>query len=138
MGINIAANPSLRLISSQFCFFTLIFFLRASMHIMHLTVFAGILFSLTMVTARRASLGEKTMQAAAKADEPDKAMRKAARPASTVDKIIRAAAEADEQKCYRPVTCTFPGFSDGCKAYPDNPCRNVKIGRRAYGCSYNN
>merc|ERR1712087_960724 len=35
----------------------------------------------TTVTARRASLGEKTMQAAAKADEPDEAMRKAARPA---------------------------------------------------------
>merc|ERR1712112_61696 len=40
--------------------------------------------------------GEKAMQAAAKADEPDKAMRKAARPASSVKKIMRAAAEADE------------------------------------------
>merc|ERR1712112_188569 len=39
---------------------------------------------------------EKAMQAAAKADEPDKAMRKAARPASSVKKIMRAAAEADE------------------------------------------
>merc|ERR1712212_6520 len=47
-------------------------------------------FSLTTVTARRASLGEKTMQAAAEADEPD-VMRKAARPASLVEKIMQAA-----------------------------------------------
>ena len=77
---------------------------------MNLTVFAGILLAVTMVTARRASLvriqdllflistqyliyfnqlaqntqGEKTMQAAGKADEPDEAMREAARPASLV------------------------------------------------------
>ena len=77
---------------------------------MNLTVFVGILLAVTMASARRASLvciqylfflistqylldfnqlaqntqGEKAMQAAAKADEPDKAMRKAARPASLV------------------------------------------------------
>ena len=74
---------------------------------MNLTVFVGILL---LVTAKRASLvriqdlfflistlylidfnqlaqitqGEKTMQAAGKADEPDKAMREVARPASLV------------------------------------------------------
>merc|ERR1719209_2542540 len=63
---------------------------------MNLTVFAGILHAITMATARRASLGEKTMQAAGKADEPVEAMRDAARPASLVEKIMRAANEADE------------------------------------------
>merc|ERR1711962_1163746 len=85
MGINISANPSFLL-----NFFSLLFFFfKANMN---LTVFAGILFCLTTVTARRASLGEKTMQAAAKADEPD-TMRKAARPASLVEKIKQAADE---------------------------------------------
>jgi len=64
---------------------------------MNLTIFAGILLAVTMVTARRASLGDQTMQAAAgKADEPDEATREAARPAKLVEKIMRAAAEADE------------------------------------------
>merc|ERR1711962_1011255 len=90
MGINISANPSFLL-----NFFSLLFFFfKANMN---LTVFAGILFCLTTVTARRASLGEKTMQAAAKADEPD-TMRKAARPASLVEKIKQAADEPDEPK----------------------------------------
>merc|ERR1712087_500073 len=80
-----------RLISSQF--FNLFFFFKANMN---LTVFAGILLAVTTVTARRARLGEKTIQAAAKADEPDKTKRKAARPASLVEKINQAAAEADE------------------------------------------
>merc|ERR1712087_647046 len=71
----------------SYLFFLFFFFLKANMN---LTVFAGILFSLTTVTARRASLGEKTMQAAAEADEPD-VMRKAARPASLVEKIMQAA-----------------------------------------------
>merc|ERR1711872_459301 len=91
---NISANPSLRLSSSQFFFFTLIFlFFKANMN---LTIFAGILLAITTATARGPSLGEKAMQAATKADEPDEAMRKAARPASLVEKIMRAAAEADE------------------------------------------
>jgi len=74
---------------------------------MNLTVFAGILLAVTMATARRASLGEKTMQAAGKADKPEEAMRE---PASLVEKIMRAADEADEpagakraneaQECY--------------------------------------
>ena len=82
------------------------------MHILNLTVFAGILLAVNMVTARRASLvrirnlfflistqylilsdsiqlaqntqGENTMRAAGKADQPDEAMREAARPASLV------------------------------------------------------
>ena len=77
---------------------------------MNLTVFAGILLAITMATARRASLvciphlffpistqysidinqlaqntqGEKTRQAAGEVDEPEQAMREAARPASLV------------------------------------------------------
>merc|ERR1712215_340717 len=91
MGINISANPSLRV--EFFSIFFLYFnFFKANMN---LTVFAGILLAVTTVTARRASLGEKTMQAAAKADEPDEAMRKAARPASLVEKIMHAADDAE-------------------------------------------
>jgi len=59
---------------------------------MNLTVFAGILLAVTLATARRASLGEKTMQAAGKADEPGEA----ARLASLVEKIMRAADEAEK------------------------------------------
>merc|ERR1712215_246934 len=100
MGINIPANSRpLGSISSQFCFFlffsflffSFFFFFKANMT--DLTVFAGILLAVTMATARRASLGEKTMQAAGKADEPGEAMREAARP---VGKIMRAADEAEE------------------------------------------
>merc|ERR1711872_960925 len=58
--------------------------------------FAGILFALTMATARTASFGEKSMQADGKADEPVEAMGEAARPASLVEKIMRAAGKADE------------------------------------------
>merc|ERR1711872_1175075 len=58
-------------------FFAFFFFFSAKMN---LTVFAGILLAVTMATARRASLGEKTMQAAGEADEPEEAMREAARP----------------------------------------------------------
>merc|ERR1711872_263281 len=90
MGINIPAYSSLGLISSQFFPF---FFFSANMN---LTVFAGILLAVPMAAARRASLGENTMQAAGKADEPVKAMRGAARPARLVEEIIRAADEADE------------------------------------------
>jgi len=76
---------------------------------MNLTVLAGILLAVTMAKARRASLGEKTMRAADKADEPDEAMRKAIRPASLVEKIMRAAAKADEpdkamRKAIRPAS----------------------------------
>merc|ERR1711872_746142 len=88
MGINIPASSSLGSVSSQF--FWLFFFFSAKMN---LTVFAGILLAVTMATARRASLGEKTMQAAGKADEPEEAMRESA---SLVEKIMRAADEADE------------------------------------------
>merc|ERR1711872_1110012 len=91
MGINIPASSSLGSVSSQF--FLLFFFFSAKMN---LTVFAGILLAVTMATARRASLGEKTMQAAGEADEPEEAMRESARPASLVEKIMRAAEEADE------------------------------------------
>merc|ERR1711970_25380 len=87
--INIPASSSL---GSIFHIFFPFFFFSANMN---LTVFAGILHAITMATARRASLGEKTMQAAGKADEPV-AMRDAARPASLVEKIMRAANEADE------------------------------------------
>merc|ERR1711970_711317 len=69
MGINIPASSSL---GSIFHFFPFFFFFSANMN---LTVFAGILHAITMATARRASLGEKTMQAADEADEPDKAKR---------------------------------------------------------------
>merc|ERR1711872_233634 len=89
MGINIPGNSSLGSISSQF-FFSFFFFFSAKMN---LTVFAGILLAVTMATARRASLGEKTMQAAGKADKPEEAMRETA---SLVEKIMRAADEADE------------------------------------------
>merc|ERR1712240_850040 len=88
--INIPGNSSLGSVSSIFFRF---FFFSAKMN---LTVFAGILLVVTMATARRASLGEKTMQAAGKADEPEEAMRESARPASLVEKIMRAADEADE------------------------------------------
>merc|ERR1711872_517878 len=91
MGINIPAISSLGSISFQF--FSFFFFFSANMN---LTVFAGILFALTMATARTASLGEKSMQADGKADEPVEAMREAARPASLVEKIMRAAGKADE------------------------------------------
>jgi len=82
---------------------------------MNLTVFAGILLAVTTVTARRASLGEKTMQAAAKADEPDEAMREAARPASLVEKIMRAADGpstelADRPRCCGPRKSVFLGI----------------------------
>merc|ERR1712112_529526 len=70
MGINIPASSSLGSVSSQF--FLLFFFFSAKMN---LTVFAGILLAVTMATARRASLGEKTMQAADEADEPARAKR---------------------------------------------------------------
>merc|ERR1719270_2140192 len=40
--------------------------------------------------------GEKHMQAAGEADEPEEAMKEAARPASLVEKILRAADKADE------------------------------------------
>merc|ERR1712112_426720 len=53
-------------------FFAFFFFFSAKMN---LTVFAGILLAVTMATARRASLGEKTMQAADEADEPARAKR---------------------------------------------------------------
>merc|ERR1712203_250870 len=69
MGINIPASSSL---GSIFHIFFPFFFFSANMN---LTVFAGILHAITMATARRASLGEKTMQAASEADEPDKAKR---------------------------------------------------------------
>merc|ERR1712183_707029 len=89
MGINIPANSSLGSIYSQF--FSLFFFSAK----MNLTVFVGILLAVTMTTARRASLGEKTMKAAGKA-EPGEAMKEAARPASLFEKIMRAADKADE------------------------------------------
>merc|ERR1712215_239008 len=91
MGINIPANSSLGSVSSQFFF--IFFFFSAKMN---LTVFAGILLAVTMATARRASLVEKTMQAVGETDEPEEAMREAARPASLAEKIMRAANEADE------------------------------------------
>merc|ERR1711872_408730 len=92
MGINIAASSSLGSISCPF--FSFFFFFSANMN---LTFFAGILLAVTMATARGASLGEKTMQAAGKADKPVEAMREAARSASLVEKILGNAA-ADEAK----------------------------------------
>merc|ERR1711962_1382300 len=78
MGINISANPSLRVEFFSIFFFTLIFlffsflffffsFFKANMN---LTVFAGILLAVTTVTARRASLVEKIMHAADDAEGP--------------------------------------------------------------------
>jgi len=52
---------------------------------MNFAVLAGILLAVTLATARRVSLGGKTMQAAGEADEPEEAMREAARP---VDKMM--------------------------------------------------
>merc|ERR1712087_546416 len=91
MGINIPANSSLGWISSQFFRFFFVFSAN-----MNLAVFAGILLAVPMATARRVSLGEKTMQATGEADEPDEAMRGAARPARLVEKIVQTADEADE------------------------------------------
>merc|ERR1711962_129125 len=91
MGINIPANSSLGSISSQFFRFFFVFSAN-----MNLAVFAGILLAVPMATARRVSLGEKSMQATGEADEPDEAMRGSARPARLVEKIMRAADEADE------------------------------------------
>jgi len=65
------------------------------LNLMNLTVFVGILLAVPMATAKRASLGEKTMKAAGKA-EPGEAMKEAARPASLFEKIMRAADKADE------------------------------------------
>merc|ERR1711962_1648275 len=79
-----------------------------------LTVFAGILLAVTMATARRASLGEKTKQAAGKADEPGEAMREAARPASLVEKVMRAADEAEESV---EGSCKF-----FCERWKENQC----------------
>merc|ERR1712215_218952 len=70
MGKNIPANSSLGI--DFFSIFFVFFFFKANMN---LTVFAGILLAVTMVTARRASLVEKTKQAAAEAEEPDEAKR---------------------------------------------------------------
>merc|ERR1712055_866244 len=111
MGINIPANSSHRIDFLNFVFLLFFFakkgffssFLKANMN---LTIFAGILLAVTMVTARRASLGDQTMQAAAgKADEPNEATREAAFGESLRDKIWEAKigegeaaadAEADE------------------------------------------
>merc|ERR1711942_566970 len=79
--MGISASSSLGSFSSQF--FSPFFFLLANMN---LTVFAGILLAVTMATARRASLGEKTMQAAGEADEPAGAKRanEGCKPAETM------------------------------------------------------
>merc|ERR1711872_70182 len=90
-----------------FCFF---FFFSAKMN---LTVFAGILLAVTMATARRASLGEKTMQAGGEAEEPEEAMRESA---SLVEKIMRAAKEADEPARAKRA-------NGGCKP-AGTPCNN--------------
>merc|ERR1711962_1892888 len=112
MGINIPANSSLGSISSQFFLF---FFFSANMY---LTIFAGILLAVPMAAARRASLGEKTMQAANKADEPVKAMRGAARPARLVEKIMRAADEADEpEEAKRAKSGSCLGMYEICKKH---------------------
>merc|ERR1712087_658348 len=104
MGINIPGNSSLGSVSTFF-FFRFFFFSAK----MNLTVFAGILLAVTMATARRASLGEKTMQAASKADEPEEAM-------SLVEKIVRAADEADEPAGAKRA-------NGGCKPV-GTPCNN--------------
>merc|ERR1712114_124279 len=67
-----------------FNFFSHFFFFFSAK--MNLTVFAGILLAVTMATARRASLGEKTMQAAEEADEPAGAKRanEGCKPAETM------------------------------------------------------
>merc|ERR1719427_221930 len=96
---------------------------------MNLIVFAGILL---LVTAKRASLGEKNMQAASKADEPDEAMREVARPLSLVEKIMRAAAEADDpDEAKRESFIASALWRDPCKIYPKNACANGV----AYGCT---
>merc|ERR1711962_583821 len=72
MGINILANSSLGIDFYSIFFFCFPFcfpYIKLNMNL----VFAGILLTVTMVTARRASLGEKTMQAAGKSDEPNEA-----------------------------------------------------------------
>merc|ERR1712240_692966 len=140
MGINRPGNSRLGSFSSHFFFF---FLFSANMN---LTVFAGILLAVTMATARRASLGEKTMQAAGEADEPVEAMRDAAGPASLVEKIMRAADEADEpdeaKRAKRAICKKECG--DNCKGYGyeyeacnnDNECCVGKCtlkGRKRYG-----
>merc|ERR1711962_631856 len=142
MGINILANSSLGSISSQFFFpfFFFYFFFKANMN---LTVFAGILLAVTMATARRASLGEKTMQAAGKADEPDEAMREVARPASLVEKIKRAVAEADapdEAKRESFDYSSFESSTDPCEIYRGQVSGseyrvNACVNGTAYGCT---
>merc|ERR1711872_93903 len=117
MGINIPANSSLGSISFQFFF---LFFFSAKMN---LTVFAGILLAVTSATARRASLGEKTMQAADEADEPEKA----ARPASLVEKITRAADEKYEPEAKRAngeckPTCNPANLKTCNGCFQDNDC----------------
>merc|ERR1712212_1430593 len=74
-------------------FFSILSFFFVFSANMNLAMFAGILLAVPMATARR---GEKTMQATGEADEPDEAMRGAARPARLVEKIMRAADKADE------------------------------------------
>merc|ERR1711962_1950219 len=111
MGINIPANSSLGSFSSQF--FSYFFFFSAKMN---LTVFAGILLAIYMATARRASLGEKTMQA----DEPEEAMRELARLASLVEKNMRAADEAGEPAGAKRANGGC--FSSGCSCKKNVNC----------------
>jgi len=92
---------------------------------MNLTVFAGILLAVTMVTAKRANLVEKKMnkrmkldavlipdqptgglvekkkQAAAEADERVVALREAARPASLVEKEMNKRMKLENPECTR-------------------------------------
>merc|ERR1712212_317101 len=77
-------------------FFSILSFFFVFSANMNLAMFAGILLAVPMATARRVSLGEKNMQATGEADEPDEAMRGAARPARLVVKIVQTADEADE------------------------------------------
>merc|ERR1711872_463184 len=98
MGINIPASSSLGSVSSQF--FLLFFFFSAKMN---LTFFAGILLAVTMATARRASLGEKTMQAAA-ADKANRAARGYVRESNTC-KTRGKLCKNNDECCFRNCQC---------------------------------
>merc|ERR1711872_987424 len=118
-------------------FFSIFFFFFLFSVKMNLTVFAGILLAVTMATARRASLGEKIMQAAGEADEPEEAMREAARPVEKMmNKRTKQAVRAEKKKQAADVQCFAWGAN--CESAFDccsGICKTVNNGKQCGGSS---
>merc|ERR1712087_385528 len=115
MGINIPGEFKLRI--RFFSIFFRFFFFSAKMN---LTVFAGILLAVTMATARRASLGEKTMQAASKADEPAEAKR-----ANGGCKPVGTPCNNRNECCNTPYVDCYSGVDCGGRLQPSDWKTNV-------------